>query len=105
MIRYKLIDRKVGLNVSGGVAYGFLVDNQAYTGKGSDLIHVGHTEGVSNFNLSSQLGLGMEYNISRQVIFNLEPVFRYYVTPLSEFSGSLYKPYSVGFSSGFFFKF
>lgn len=105
MIRYKLIDRKVGLNVSGGVAYGFLVDNQAYTGKGSDMIHIGHTEGVSNFNLSSQLGLGMEYNISRQVIFNLEPVFRYYVTPLSEFSGSLYKPYSVGFSSGFFFKF
>lgn len=105
MIRYKLIDRKVGLNVSGGVAYGFLVDNSAYTGEGSDLIRIGHTEGVSNFNLSSQLGLGMEYNISHKLIFNLEPVFRYYVTPLSEISGSLYKPYSVGFSSGFFFKF
>lgn len=105
MLRYKLIDRKVGLNLSGGLAYGVLVGNSAYTGQGSDLVRIGHTEGVSAFNISSQIGLGMEYNISRKVIFNLEPVFRYYVTPLSEISGSLYKPYSVGFSSGFFFKF
>lgn len=105
LLRYKLIDRKVGLNVSGGVAYGLLVGNSAFTGEGSDLIRVGHTEGVNSFNLSSQLGLGMEYNITKKIIFNLEPVFRYYVTPLSDISGSLYKPYSVGFSSGFFVKF
>ena len=105
MLRYKVIDRKVGLNLTGGVAYGFLVDNTAYTGEGSDLIRVGHTEGINTFNLSSQVGLGMEYNISQKLTFNLEPVFRYYVTPLSDISGSLYKPYSVGFSSGFFFKF
>jgi len=105
MLRYKLIDKKIGLNLSGGVAYGFLVDNSAYTGEGSDMVRVGYTEGVNSFNLSSQVGIGMEYNISQKVTFNLEPVFRYYVTPLSDISGSLYKPYSVGFSSGFFFKF
>lgn len=105
MIRYKLIDKRVGLNLSGGMAYGFLVDNAAYTGEGSDIVRVGYTEGINTFNLSSQLGLGMEYNISQKITFNLEPVFRYYVTPLSDISGSLYKPYSVGFSSGFFFKF
>lgn len=105
MLRYKLIDRKVGLNLSGGIAYGFLVDNAAYTGEGPDIVRVGYTEGMNSFNLSSQLGLGMEYNISQKITFNLEPVFRYYVTPLSDISGALYKPYSVGFSSGFFFKF
>ncbi|MDM8002345.1 MAG: outer membrane beta-barrel protein [Bacteroidota bacterium] len=105
MVRYKLIDKRVGLNLSGGMAYGFLVDNAAYTGEGSDIVRVGYTEGMNTFNLSSQLGLGMEYNISQKITFNLEPVFRYYVTPLSDISGALYKPYSVGFSSGFFFKF
>lgn len=105
LLRYKLLDRKVDLNLSGGFAYGFLVDNTAYTGEGSDLVRVGHTEGINTFNLSSQLGFGMEYNITQKVTFNLEPVFRYYVTPLSEISGSLYKPYSLGFYSGFFFKF
>jgi opacity protein-like surface antigen len=105
MLRYKLIDRKFGLNLSGGVAYGLLVDNAAYTGEGSELIRVGHTEGVSTHNFSSQLGLGMEYNISKKITFNLEPLVRYYVTPLSDISGSLYKPYSLGFWSGFSFKF
>ncbi len=105
MLRYKLIDRKFGLNLSGGVAYGLLVDNAAYTGEGSELIRVGHTEGVSTHNFSSQLGLGMEYNISKKITFNFEPLVRYYVTPLSDISGSLYKPYSLGFWSGFSFKF
>jgi hypothetical protein len=105
MLRYKIIDRKVGLNLTGGVAYGFLVDNMAYTGQGSDLVRIGHTEGVSPHNFSSQLGLGMEYNISSNVSFNFEPVFKYYVTPLSQITGSPYKPYSLGLFSGFFFKF
>jgi hypothetical protein len=105
MLRYKVIDRKVGLNLTGGVAYGFLVDNMAYTGQGSDLVRIGHTEGVSPHNFSSQLGLGMEYNISSNVSFNFEPVFKYYVTPLSQITGSPYKPYSLGLFSGFFFKF
>jgi opacity protein-like surface antigen len=105
MLRYKVIDRKVGLNLSGGVAYGFLVDNMAYTGEGSDIVRIGHTEGINPHNFSSQLGLGMEYNISSNVSFNFEPVFKYYVTPLGELTGSPYKPYSLGFFSGFFFKF
>jgi hypothetical protein len=105
MFRYKVIDKKVGLNLTGGVAYGFLVDNMAYTGQGSDLVRIGHTEGVSPHNFSSQLGLGMEYNISSNVSFNFEPVFKYYVTPLSQITGSPYKPYSLGLFSGFFFKF
>jgi hypothetical protein len=105
VLRYKVIDRKLGLNLSGGVAYGLLVDNAAYTGEGSDLIRVGHTEGINMHSISSQLGLGMEYDLSRKITFNLEPVFRYYMTPLSGITGSPYKPYSLGFWSGFSFKF
>jgi hypothetical protein len=105
MLRYKVIDSKLGLNLSGGFAYGLLVDNMAYTGTGSDMVPVGHTEGINMHNLSSQLGLGMEYDISPKISFNLEPVFKYYVTPISDIYGSLYKPYSLGVWSGFFFKF
>jgi len=105
VLRYKIIDSRLGLNLSGGVAYGFLVDNMAYTGEGSDMIQVGHTEGINAHNLSSQLGLGMEYNLSSKISFNFEPVFKYYMTPISNLSGAFYKPYSLGVWSGFFFKF
>jgi len=105
MLRYKVIDRKIGLNLAGGLAYGFLVDNFAYTRYGSEIIPVGYTEGVNLHSFSSQLGLGMEYNISQNMSFNFEPVVKYYVTPVSDIAGSLYKPYAFGFYSGFFFKF
>jgi len=105
MLRYKVIDSRLGLNLSGGFAYGLLVDNMAYTGTGSDMVPVGHTEGINIHNLSSQLGLGMEYNISSKISFNLEPVFKYYVTPISNIYGAFYKPYSLGVWSGFSFKF
>jgi hypothetical protein len=105
IIRYKVIDQKVGLNLSGGMSYGYLVNNFAYANDGANMIPVGHTEGVNVHSISSQLGLGMEYNISTNISFNLEPVFKYYVTPINNLSGTLYKPYSVGFFSGVFFKF
>ncbi|MDZ7635408.1 MAG: outer membrane beta-barrel protein [Bacteroidales bacterium] len=105
VLRYKVIDSKLGLNLSGGVAYGFLVDNMAYTGEGSDMVQIGYTEGINAHNLSSQVGLGMEYNLSSKISFNFEPVFKYYMTPFSNISGAFYKPYSLGVWSGFFFKF
>jgi len=105
ILRYKVIDQKVDLNFSGGMSYGYLVENVAYANDGADVIPVGRTEGVNIHSLSSQLGLGMEYNISTNISFNLEPVFKYYVTPVSNLSGTIYKPYSVGFFSGLFFKF
>ncbi len=105
IIRYKVIDQKVDLNFSGGMSYGYLVENSAYVNDGANTIPVGRTEGVNVHSISSQVGLGMEYNISTNISFNLEPVFKYYVTPVSALSGTLYKPYSIGFFSGVFFKF
>jgi hypothetical protein len=105
ILRYKIIDQKVDLNFSGGMSYGYLLDNFAYANDGGNVIPVGRTQGVNIHSISSQLGLGMEYNISTNISFNLEPVFKYYVTPVSNISGTLYKPYSIGFFSGLFFKF
>lgn len=72
---------------------------------GNNMVNVGHTEGVNIHTISSQLGLGMEYNISKLISFNVEPVFRYYLTPFSDLTGTISRPYSFGLSSGFFFRF
>jgi hypothetical protein len=105
LLRYKVIDRRLGLNLAGGLTYGFLVDNFAYTRLGSEIIPVGYTEGVNLQSFSSQLGLGMEYNFSQNISFSFEPVLKYYLTPFSDLAASLYKPYAFGFYSGLFFKF
>lgn len=105
LVRYKVIDRDIDMNLSGGMSYGFLVQNSAYAMDGNNMIPIGHTEGVNIHTISSQLGLGMEYSFSKVISFNVEPVFRYYLTPLSNLSGTLSRPYSFGLLSGFFVRF
>ncbi len=105
LVRYKVIDRDIDMNVSGGMSYGFLVQNSAFAMDGNNMIPIGHTEGVNIHTFSSQVGLGMEYSFSKVISFNLEPVFKYYMTPLSNLSGTLSRPYSFGLLSGFFVRF
>jgi len=105
LVRYKVIDRDIDMNLSGGMSYGFLVQNSAFAMDGNNMIPIGHTEGVNIHTISSQVGLGMEYSFSKVISFNVEPVFRYYLTPLSNLSGSLSRPYSFGLLSGFFIRF
>jgi hypothetical protein len=103
--RYKLVDRKIDLNISGGLAYGFLVENVAYAVNGTELVKIGYTEGIRNYSLSSQMGFGMEYNLNKIISLNIEPVVRYYMTPLSNNSGVVTSPFSFGVFSGLFFRF
>ncbi len=57
------------------------------------------------YSLSTQMGVGMEYNLNKIISLNIEPVIRYYMTPLSDNSGAVTSPISFGVFSGFFFRF
>jgi hypothetical protein len=105
VIKYKVIDRNIGLKVIGGVSYNILVNNTAYTTSGGTRYYIGNTEGLSPVTLSSSLGMGMEYNFSGKLSLNLEPTFRYYITPLGGMAGSSIHPYSIGILSGISYKF
>lgn len=105
LVRYKVIDRDIDMNLSGGMSYGLLIQNSAYAMDGNNMVPIGHTEGLNVHTISSQIGLGMEYSFSKVISFNVEPVFRYYLTPLSDLTGTLSRPYSFGLLSGFFVRF
>jgi hypothetical protein len=103
--RYKLIDRRVDMNLCGGISYGYLIENVAFATEDGKDVKVGYTEGVNKNSISSQLGFGMEYNISKSISFNLEPVVRYYITPFSDASSTITRQYSFGIFSGLFYRF
>jgi hypothetical protein len=105
LFKYKAIDRKLDINFIGGLSYNMLVSNSAYTKVSGDKYSLGKTEGLSPVNFSSSLGLGFEYNLSGKVSLNLEPTFRYYLTPLGGLVGSSIHPYSFGVLSGLSYKF
>jgi hypothetical protein len=104
-IRYKLIDRTLGMNVIGGVSYNRLLNNSAYAVSGQNKYYIGETDGMYPFILSSSLGLGMEYSLSKNISINLEPTFKYFLTPLNSQTGSSMHPYTFGIFSGLSWKF
>ncbi len=104
-LRYKVVDGTVGFNLIGGFSYNMLVNNSVYAVYEGSKYRVGKTEGVSNFMLSSSLGMGLEYSVTEKLSLNLEPTFRYYLNPFSTLPELKSHPYSVGIFSGLSYKF
>lgn len=105
MLRYKIIDRAIDLNIVGGISYNMLVGNKVFTYIGGDRYNIGKTEGISPILFSSALGMGMEYSFTSSFSLNLEPTFRYYLDPFNPLEGSRQHPYSFGIFSGVRYKF
>ena len=105
VVRYKVIDKFIDVNLIGGISYNMLVQNSVYTVGASGKYPIGKTEGLNPISLSSSFGMGMEYSFSDKLSLNLEPTFRYYLNPFSETSGSQFHPYSFGIFSGISYKF
>jgi Outer membrane protein beta-barrel domain len=105
VLRYKIIDKMFGINLIGGLSYNLLVNNTVYTTTDGTKYTVGKTDGLNPVALTSSLGMGMEYNFSKKLSFNVEPTFRYFLNPFSETTNSNIHPYYFGIFSGISYKF
>jgi hypothetical protein len=105
VLKYKIVDKIIGINLIGGLSYNLLVNNSVYTTVDGNRYSIGKTEGLNPLTMSSSLGMGMEYNISGKLSLNLEPTFKYYLNPFSVTTGSFIHPYSFGIFSGVSYKF
>jgi hypothetical protein len=105
MLRYKIIDKKVDVNLIGGMSYNLLVGNSVYTMVDGNKYPIGETAGLNKITVSSSLGMGMEYSLSEKLSLNLEPTFRYYLNPFNGTTSSSVHPYSFGILSGVSYRF
>lgn len=105
VLRYKFIDKAIDLNLVGGLSYNMLITNAVFAYTEGEKFYVGETSGLNPVSISSSLGMGMEYNFSEKLSFNIEPTLRYYINPFSSINGSQSHPYSFGLFSGLSWKF
>jgi Outer membrane protein beta-barrel domain len=105
IVRYKIVDKTIGINLIGGLSYNLLVHNAVTTTFDGNVYPIGDTKGLNPLSLSSSFGMGMEYNLSGKLSLNLEPTFRYYLNPFSVSTGTFMHPYSFGIFSGVSYKF
>ena len=105
ILRYKLLDKKIDINFLGGMSYNLLITNSAYAISGGRHIQIGKTEGINPLAFSSSLGLGVGYDFSDKLTFNIEPTLRYYLSKTSDRTDGKNHPYLLGIYSGIFYKF
>jgi hypothetical protein len=102
LLRYKAIDKKVGVSVVGGLSSNFLVNSSVYAIVDGEKHSIGKSIGLDKLLLGSSLGMGMEYKFSQNFSFNVEPTLRYLFN--SDKIAGLHT-YSFGVFSGLSYKF
>ncbi|WNH08567.1 hypothetical protein [Thalassobellus suaedae] len=104
-IQYALLNKKLGINVIGGFSSFFLNNNEIYSEvNGSNRTLLGEATNLNTISYSANFGLGLNYQVSKKIDLNLEPMFKYQINTFNNTSGD-FKPYFIGVYTGFAIKF
>lgn len=105
LLRYKLIDKNIDLNLIGGVGANFLIGNDVYLKYSGSKEIIGETQGVSTVNYNGTFGLGIEYPLMNKLNLRLEPSVKYYINEINSNSSVESHPYSIGIYTGINYSF
>ncbi|MCX2718604.1 outer membrane beta-barrel protein [Lentiprolixibacter aurantiacus] len=103
-LQYNLVDRKLGVNLIGGVSSLFLTENSVTLQSNNTSTSMGEANNINQVNFSTNFGLGMYYRLSPKMQLNLEPMFKYQLNTFSDTAGN-FQPFSIGVYSGLNFRF
>src|SRR5690606_12497288 len=103
-LKYALINNKIGVNLIGGLSTLLLGNNEISVKADNFSTVLGDANNLSSVSFSTNVGLGLDYKLSKKFTFNIEPMFKYQLNPYTDSSVN-FKPYYLGVYSGFSFKF
>jgi hypothetical protein len=103
-LKYSVIDNRFGVNVIGGLSTLFLGNNEISVKADNFNSVLGEANNLSSVSFSTNVGLGLDYKLSKKFTFNIEPMFKYQLNPYTDSSVN-FKPYYLGIYSGLSFKF
>lgn len=103
-LSYKLIDRKFGIDLIGGLSTLFLSENNVSIVTNGQEMNIGSANNLNNIHFSSNVGLGFKYSFWKNFNANFQPMFKYQINTFSENSGN-FKPYFIGLYTGVSFSF
>jgi hypothetical protein len=103
-LEYRVLDKKFGMNLIGGFSTFFLNENEIYADINGSSTLIGEANNINSTSFSANLGLGLDYSLSKQWNINLEPQFKYQINTFNNTSGN-YRPYFIGVYTGLSFKF
>ncbi len=103
-MKYALVDKKIGVNMIGGISTLFLQGNEISIEAGDFETPIGEANNLNDVSFSGNIGIGVDYNISDQFEINLEPIFKYQFNAFND-NANNFKPYYFGVYTGVSIKF
>ena len=101
---YKVIDKKFGVTLIGGMSTLFLNENEITVLSPGVSASLGSANNLNDIHFSSNIGIGFKYSFWKAFEVNFESMFKYQINTFSKESGN-FKPYFIGLYSGLSFKF
>lgn len=100
VLKYKMIDRKIGISLVSGLSSQILIGNEIYLADGEQREKVGETADIRDLNYSGIFGLGLEYKLAKGWAISLEPSFKYYLNPVNTTGIYNSHPWNFGIYTG-----
>ncbi|NMB70881.1 MAG: PorT family protein [Bacteroidales bacterium] len=100
IVKYIVIDRKLGFSFSTGIINHILVRNSVYMNSDGGKTDLGSTEGIRAWNYSGTAALGIDYRLTRNLQMSIEPAFKYYLNPSNTTGSFSTHLFSFGIYSG-----
>lgn len=104
-LRYSVLDKKLGVDILGGINAGFVIGNNAYLDNDYGVQNIGNTADISTLNFSGTVGVGFNYMLGKHFSFALEPRLNYYLSSINSSSDVDYRPYRIGVYTGVYYEF
>lgn len=101
---YAVVSKKFGLKIIGGFSTLFLQDNSISIVSDNRNTVLGEANNLNNIHFSTNIGLGMKYDLLKSFEFHIEPTFKYQINTFNNNDGN-FRPYLFGVYSGFSYKF
>jgi len=103
-MKYNLYDKKIGLNLVGGFSTLILSNNSVSMITPNSVTDLGGANNLNDVNFSGNVGVDLDYKISKSWYLNVAPMFKYQFNTYSGNSGN-FRPYYFGLYSGLNYKF
>ena len=101
---YKIVDKKLKIELIGGVSTLFLSNNSISLIKNDLELEIGKASNLNKIHFSSNVGLGFKYSFWKAFSANFQPMFKYQINPFSQNAGD-FRPYFIGLNTGLSYQF
>jgi len=103
-LKYALLNKRFGLNMIGGLSTLILSANDIRVNSDGFQTSIGEANNLNPLSFSTNVGLGLDYKITKKIVFNLEPMFKYQINAYTD-NNIDFKPYYLGVYTGFSYRF